>query len=77
MPDSIFEKNSRRDFLKTSAATAAGFTLGFILPAAAWGQSTGRAKAADVAGAAAGGWQPNAFVRVNADDTVVVIVKHL
>lgn len=77
MPDSIFEKNSRRDFLKTSAAAAAGFTLGFILPTAAWGQATGRAKAADIAGSATGGWQPNAFVRVNTDDTVTVIVKHL
>jgi isoquinoline 1-oxidoreductase beta subunit len=74
MPDSLFEKSSRRDFLKTTAASAAGFTLGFVLPAAAWGQTSGRKAVADASGAA---WQPNAFVRVTSDNTVTVIVKHL
>ena len=80
MPDSILEQASRRVFLKTSATTAAGFTLGLFLPGAGWGQAPGRAKsAADAmaAGAASSSWQPNAFVRVGADNTVTVIIKHL
>jgi isoquinoline 1-oxidoreductase subunit beta len=74
MPDSPFQKSSRREFLMASATSAAGLTLGFLLPTAAWGQAAGRKTAADAVSAP---WQPNAFVRIDTDDTITVIVKHL
>lgn len=59
-------QTSRRGFLKASAATAAGLTVGFhFMPA-------GRA-----ATAAAEGLAANAFVRVTPDDRVIVVIKHL
>src|SRR2546426_1767594 len=61
---------SRRDFLKAGA----GLTLGIAAPGAfaqgGPGQAGGRA-------AAGGVFEPNAFVRIGADNTVTVIVKHL
>src|SRR6266705_3865090 len=61
---------SRRDFLKAGA----GLTLGIAAPGAfaqgGPGQARGRA-------AAGGVFEPNAFVRIGADNTVTVIVKHL
>src|SRR5256712_12892779 len=61
---------SRRDFLKADA----GLTLGTAAPGAfaqgGPGQAGGRA-------AAGGVFEPNAFVRIGADNTVTVIVKHL
>src|SRR2546428_4003471 len=61
---------SRRDFLKAGA----GLTLGIAAPGAfaqgGPGQAGGRA-------AAGGVFEPNAFVRLGADNTVTVIVKHL
>src|SRR2546426_9037967 len=61
---------SRRDFLKAGA----GLTLGIAAPGAfargGRGQAGGRA-------AAGGVFEPNAFVRIGADNTVTVIVKHL
>ena len=54
---------SRRDFL-----AASGLVIGLSLP-------FGRAAAA--AAGTAGPFQPNAFVRIAADDTVTVIVKHV
>src|SRR4030095_3783578 len=68
----------RRRFLKSTAA--AGFTLGFHLPGKAFAQmgGPGQGGAKSVpAGASENKWQPNAFVRVGADNTVTVIVKHL
>jgi len=61
---------SRRDFLKAGA----GLTLGVAVPnalaqMAGPGQGGGRA-------AAAGAFEPNAFVRIGTDNTVTVIVKH-
>jgi isoquinoline 1-oxidoreductase beta subunit len=67
---------SRRRFLQSTAAAAAGFTLGFHLPGKAFAQMAGPGQGG--ARAVAGGpWQPNAFVRVGSDNTVTVIVKHL
>src|SRR3989441_2193133 len=61
---------SRRDFLKAGA----GLTLGIAAPGAfaqgGPGQARGRA-------AAGGVFEPNAFVRIAADNSVTVIVKHL
>ena len=76
MPDSPSPPASRRRFLKSSAAAAAGFTLGFYLPGRALAQmaAPGQAGARAVPG---GMWQPNAFVRVAGDNTVTVLVKHL
>jgi isoquinoline 1-oxidoreductase beta subunit len=61
------ENVSRRDFLKAGAAASAGLTLGvwFGVPAMA-----GETKPGAV-------FEPNAFVRIGADNTVTVIVKHL
>ena len=56
---------SRRYFLKSSALIGTGLTVGVYLP--------------DVfaADAAAGTFEPNAFVRVAPDNTVTVVIKHL
>ncbi len=63
--DTLFDAN-RRDLLKAGAA----LTIGFYLPA-----GTGRATSIPPAMGAA--FEPNAFVRIGADDTVTVISKHL
>ena len=52
---------SRRDFMKGSGA----LVLGVAFPASSLAQVTGKSFA------------PNAFVRIGADNTVTVIVKHL
>jgi len=59
---------SRRDFLKTGAAAAAGLTIGFH-----W---AGPARQQALAGAVAE-FAPNAFLRVGADNSVTVIAKHV
>jgi len=65
---------SRRDFLKTSA----GLTLGVVVPGA-WAAQQAAPGSAAKAGTSvpAGSLAPNAFVRVGADDTVTVLVKHV
>jgi isoquinoline 1-oxidoreductase beta subunit len=65
---------SRRFFLQVVAGSGAGLTLALCAgPAAA--QSSGPGKT--VGTAAAGGFEPNAFVRIGGDNTVTVVVKHL
>jgi isoquinoline 1-oxidoreductase beta subunit len=61
---------SRRDFLKAGA----GLTLGVAVPGAL-AQMAGPGQGGKAA--ASGAFEPNAFVRVGADNTVTVIVKHL
>jgi isoquinoline 1-oxidoreductase beta subunit len=58
---------SRRDFLKVSAAAGGGLLLGFHLSA----------RQAGAVAAPATTFAPNAFLRIGADNTVTVIVKHL
>jgi isoquinoline 1-oxidoreductase beta subunit len=60
---------SRRDFLKSGA----GLTLAVVLPRALAQSGPGKT----VGAAAQGEFAPNAFVRIGADNTVTVIVKHL
>ena len=55
---------SRRDFLKSSAAMGGGLVIGFALP--------GAARFAEAATAAA--FHPNAFIRITPDNRVTVIV---
>ena len=64
MSDIQIENLSRRRFLQGSA----GLTLGFCLPAIA---------AAAAGPAAAASFEPNAFLRIGADNSVTVISKHL
>jgi isoquinoline 1-oxidoreductase beta subunit len=64
----------RREFLKVTAAAGAGLTLGFWSAAAA-AQASGPGKT--VGTAAAGGFEPNAFLTIGTDNTVTVYVKHL
>lgn len=68
------ENLSRRQFIKGSA----GLTLGFVLPAAMTTEAAGAGpgKAGDGL-AAAVQFEPNAFLRIDADNTVTVISKHL
>jgi isoquinoline 1-oxidoreductase subunit beta len=58
---------SRRGFLKSAAATAAGLTIGFH-----WSGSFGRAVADTPKD-----FVPNAFLRIAPDNSVTVIAKHL
>jgi len=65
---------SRRFFLQVVAGSGAGLTLALCGgPAAAQSSGPGRT----VGTAAAGGFEPNAFVRIGRDNTVTVLVKHL
>ncbi|HWZ74870.1 MAG TPA: xanthine dehydrogenase family protein molybdopterin-binding subunit [Casimicrobiaceae bacterium] len=78
MTDFLPRDTERRRFLKSSAAAAAGFTLAVYLPGRSLAQMAGPGMAAGrTAQGAAGAWEPNAFVRVGADNTVTVLVKHL
>jgi len=54
---------SRRDFLKSSAAMGGGLVIGFVLP--------GGARFAEAATAV---FQPNAFIRITPDNVVTVVV---
>ncbi len=58
---------SRRAFLQGSAASAGFFVIATSLD---WGRLAHAAEAADFP-------MPNAFVRISADDSVTVIIKHL
>lgn len=63
---------NRRDFLQASVVISAGLTLGFYLP---FGRDRLIPKAvAETLGAA---FEPNAFIRIDTDNRVIVIAKHL
>jgi isoquinoline 1-oxidoreductase subunit beta len=62
----------RRDFLKASA----GLTLGVILAPNVFAQAAGPGRAGGEVVAKAA-LEPNAFVRIGADNTVTVVVKHI
>ena len=64
------QAGSRRDFLKSSAASIAALAIGFH-----WGSRRSQAAAATTT--APPDFAPNAFVRIGADDSVTVIAKHL
>ncbi len=68
-PNEAAPRASRRGFLTGAAAAAGAIVIGFRLDL-----GKARAEGADLAAVKA---QPNAFVRIGADDTVTVIVKHL
>lgn len=54
----------RREFLKGGAAAAGAFTLGFVIPAKVRAGTAG----------AAGPFEPNAFIRITADNRVTVVL---
>jgi isoquinoline 1-oxidoreductase beta subunit len=59
---------NRRNFLKTGAAGAAGLVIGFYLP--------GRHEAlAELAPVRPGSFAPNAWIRINSDDIVTVVIN--
>ena len=62
-PDSV----SRRRFLKASAAAGGGFLLSLALPLVC-----GEAKAGE-----AGDFEPNAFIRISGDGTIVLIMPYV
>jgi isoquinoline 1-oxidoreductase beta subunit len=68
MREITIENHSRRHFLQGSA----GLTLGFCLPSVALA-AVGKMNA----GAAPISFEPNAFLRIGADNSVTVISKHL
>ncbi len=61
---------SRRKFLKGSVALVGGLVIGFYLPF-----KSGRARAAEGAGAPAQVYPPNAFIRIAADDSITIVVN--
>ena len=63
----VLARSSRRAFLKTAAATAAGLTIGFH-----WSGPLSRAPADT-----SKDFAPNAFLRIAPDNSVTVIAKHL
>lgn len=76
MNDNI--NNSRREFLIKSMGVGAGLTLGFYLSGCSRGKDN-EAPATSPATPATdtADFEPNAFVRIHPDNSVVVIIKHL
>jgi len=66
---------SRRTLLKVMAGSGAGLTLGLVLPRADAHAQTQAAE--DDSAADDSLFAPNAFVRIDPDDTVSVVIKHL
>ena len=65
----LVSNESRRDFLKTAGA----LVLAFHLPSSLGQSGPGRT----VGASASSAFSPNAFIRIGADNTVTVIVKHV
>ena len=68
MVNTTIENHSRRNFLQGSA----GLTLGFCLPSMALGATAKMGMES-----ASAQFEPNAFLRIGADNSVTVISKHL
>jgi isoquinoline 1-oxidoreductase beta subunit len=68
-----FESTTRRDFLKAIGIAGAGLTIGVSL------SPSGAAAEADAAVIAKsdGAFAPNAFIRINPDNSIAVVIKHL
>ncbi|MFZ3321415.1 MAG: xanthine dehydrogenase family protein molybdopterin-binding subunit [Usitatibacter sp.] len=60
---------TRREFIKSSAAVAGGLVIAFVLPQAARHAFAQASQAPKV--------PPNAFLRIDKDGTITVMVKHL
>lgn len=60
---------TRRDFLRSTAVAGAGLTIAFNLP--------GCGSTEQAAAGAAAAFEPNAFLRIGADNSVTVISKHM
>jgi isoquinoline 1-oxidoreductase beta subunit len=67
---------NRRDFLKFGLGAGAGLALGFSLPGAARAAMAGPGQAGTTV-VDDSGFAPNAFLRIDADNRVTVIAKHL
>lgn len=65
---------TRRTFLRSTAAAGAGLTLGLYV-GDVLAQASGPGKT--IGGAAAGTFEPNAFLRVGRDNTVTVLLAWL
>lgn len=63
---------SRRQFLKAGALIGGGLVVGFVVPGARRFAAAAPAQAAAVAG----GFAPNAFLRIGEDDAVTVLLSH-
>jgi isoquinoline 1-oxidoreductase beta subunit len=61
---------SRRTFLKVSAVTGGGLLLSFILPRRIWSSESAVATTADI-------FAPNAFIRMNRDGHVILIMPYV
>ncbi|MCP4409629.1 MAG: xanthine dehydrogenase family protein molybdopterin-binding subunit [Gammaproteobacteria bacterium] len=71
---------SRRQFLVMTASAGAGLTLGMLLPGCSREEPAQSQAGPGKAGGemmAATNFEPNAFVRIGADDRVTVTIKHL
>jgi len=70
---------SRRHFLKLVSVAGAGLTLGVSLPSAIADTVSvpGKTSAEGVSDQMAAVLEPNAFVRINADNSIDVTIKHL
>lgn len=67
---------SRRDFVKAGLLTGTGLTLGLLLPSAPSQAGSGPGKTEQTM-AENSHFEPNAFIRINTDNTVTVVSKHL
>ncbi|HEX6260166.1 MAG TPA: xanthine dehydrogenase family protein molybdopterin-binding subunit [Woeseiaceae bacterium] len=66
------ESTTRRDFLKAVGMAGAGLTIGIALPSARTAEAAGASTAKPN-----GVFAPNAFVRINPDNSIAVVIKHL
>ncbi len=80
MPTSKIVNVSRRNFLKAGIAAGAGLTLGVYFPSVLGKEADKPLPGLHSAGSKAIGansFAPNAFVRIDPDNTVTVVAKHL